>query len=143
MLPGSRVSGVWVRALIMCDDVRFEVGGTMTLVGVFADRIVLPPGDGELVVPRLAIYSVVAGLTGTTGLEWQHHLFEEDRDPGHPIAAGKELHDAGADEHRLVNIVSPLVLPGQGRYRLAVGFRTPRAGCSVEHRLVIERASAE
>ena len=143
MLPGSRVSAAWVRALILCDDVRFEVGGTMTLVGVFADRIVVPAGDGELVVPRLAIYSVVAGLTGTTVLGWQHHLIEENRDPGHPIAAGSELHDDDADEHRLVNIVSPLVLPGPGRYRLVVHFQTPRARCSVEHRLVIERASAE
>src|SRR5262245_52030376 len=101
MFPGSRVSAVWVRALLLCDDVRFEVGGTMTLVGVFGDRIVVPPGEGELVVPRLSIYSVVAGLTGTTVLGWQHHLIEENQDLGPPIAAGSELHDGDAGEHRL------------------------------------------
>lgn len=43
---------MWLRALVLCDDVRFEIGGTMTLVGVFADQIIVAPGDGALVMPR-------------------------------------------------------------------------------------------
>lgn len=140
MLPGSRVTTVWVRALILCDDVRLELGGTMTLVGVYADRVVVTPSDGALVIPRLAIYGVVAGLAGATELAWRHTLSEAGREPGQVIAHGRERHDPDADEHRVIHIVSPLVLPGPGRYKLAVDFETARARRTVEHHVQIEAA---
>jgi hypothetical protein len=142
MLPSSRVTTVWVRALVLCDDVRLEVGGTMTLVGVYADRIIVQPSDGELVIPKLAIYSVVAGLTGSTELKWRHALSEAGREPGQLIAQGNERHDSDADEHRIIHIVSPLWLPGPGRYKLSVDFETPRARRTVEHHFEIETAEA-
>ena len=140
MSTSSRVSTVWVRALVLCEDVRFELGGTMTLVGVLADRIVVGGDDGELVIPRLAIYSVVAGLTGATELSWRHVLSAEGSEPGELIAHGAERHDGAFDEHRVVNLVSPLVLPGPGRYRLASEFETARARRSIDYHIVIERA---
>lgn len=142
MLPGSGASVVWIRALLLCEDIRLEVGGTMTLVGVFADRIVVEPGAGELVLPRLAIYGVVAGLTGVTELSWRQTLTEADRDPGPPLAQGREPHDAESDEHRIVSIVTPLVLPSDGRYRLAMDIETARARRSLEHHFIVERAPA-
>ena len=57
---------LWVRALVVCDDVRIELGGTVSLIGVYADRITVAPGDGDIVLGRLAIYTIVAGLTGST-----------------------------------------------------------------------------
>lgn len=92
-------------------------------------------------LPRLAIYSVVAGLTGVSELSWRLTLSEAGKDPGPPLAQGKERHDTESDEHRIVNIVSPLVLPAPGRYRLAVDFETPRARRSIEHHFVVERLS--
>jgi hypothetical protein len=142
MLPSSRVSIVWIRALLLCEDVRFEVGGTMTLIGVFADRIVVEPGSGELVLPRLAIYGVVAGLGGVTELSWRQTLTEDGKQPGPPLAQGRERHDSDSDEHRIVSLVSQLVLPAAGRYRLALDVETPRARRSIEHHFVIERARA-
>lgn len=130
---------MWLRAFLLCDDVRFEIGGTMTLVGVFADRLVVPPGDGELVMPRLAIYSVIAGLSGVTELTWRQTLVAAGGAAAAPLAEGSERHDHEADEHRLVNIVSPLVLPGPGPYRLVAEFVTRRERRSVEHRFLVEQ----
>ena len=131
---------MWLRALLLCNDVRFEVGGTMTLVGVFTDRIVVEPGDGPLVIPRLAIYSVIAGLTGITEIAWRQTLSEVGHVPGGPLVEGSEHHDREADEHRLVNILSPLALPGPGRYQLAIDLATRHERSTIEHCFVIERA---
>jgi hypothetical protein len=139
----SRTANIWVRALILCQDVRFEIGGTMTLVGVYADRIVVAPTDGELVIPRLAIYSVVAGLTGATKIAWCQTLSQQGREFGEVIAHGNEPHDGTVDEHRFVNIVSPLWLPDAGCYRLAADFETGEAFRTVEHHLIVERAPAQ
>ena len=142
MSAGSPGATAWLRALVLCDDVRFELGGTVTLVGVYADRIVVAPTEGQLVLPRLAIYSVIAGLTGATEIAWRHTLIEHGREPGEVIARGTEPHDGAADEHRFVNLLSPLWLPGAGRYRLAVDFETSRGRCAVEHHLTVESAPA-
>lgn len=130
-----------LRALLLCDDVRFEVGGTMTLVGVYADRIVVGPGGPDEVIqlPRLAIYSVIAGLAESNELAWRQTLIVEGEGTGAPIAEGREPHDPASDEHRLVNILSPLTLPGSGRYRLLVELETLRDRRSIEHRFVVER----
>ena len=131
---------MWFRALLLCDDIRFEVGGTMTLVGVFADRILVEPGEGPLVLPRLAVYSVIAGLSGVVEISWRQTLFAMGSASDQPLAHGRERHDAASDEHRLVNIMSPLVLPGPGRYRLVLEFETQVERGSLEHDFLVERA---
>jgi hypothetical protein len=131
---------MWLRALLLCSDVRFEVGGTMTLVGVFTERIIVEPGDGPLVIPRLAVYSAIAGLSGITELAWRTTLSELDRPAERPLIEGREPHDVGADEHRLVNILSPLALPGPGRYLLAMELETRYERSSIEHCFAVERA---
>jgi len=134
-------STMWIRAFVMCDDVRLEVGGTMTLVGVFADRIVLGAASSELaadsdvVLPRVAIYSVVAGLTGADELVFRLTL------DGEPLSTGTEAHDPGFDEHRLISFVGPIKLPATGgRLALEVSAATRRA--AVEHRVAFEHAAA-
>src|ERR1700759_5816011 len=100
---------MWTRALLLCSDVRFEIGDTMTLVGVFAERIIVEPGQGPLVIARLAIYCVVAGLRDINEVIWRYSLGEPGG-AGGPIAEGRERHSADSDEHRLVHIMSPLAL---------------------------------
>jgi hypothetical protein len=134
---------MWLRALIACDDVRLELGGTVSLIGVYADRIVVPPGDGEIVLPRLAIYTVVAGLAGATELAWRQWLSAGDTEPEAPIAEGRDPHDPGADEHRIVNLLAPLALPGPGRYRLTIELETRRERKTIDHTLVVERLPAQ
>ena len=136
------MADLWIRALLLCDDVRLEVGGTMTLVGTYGDRVIVGPGDGDIELPRLAIYCVIAGLTGSTELAWQLTLIVDGDEPGPPLAEGSELHDETADEHRLVHLMSPISLAGPGKYRLLGDFETRRERRSVEHRFVVERAPA-
>lgn len=133
---------MWLRALIVCDDVRLELGGTVSLIGVYADRIVVPPGDGEIVLPRLAIYAVVAGLAGADKLAWRQWFSAAGAEPVAPVSEGHDPHDPGADEHRIVNFLAPLALPGPGGYRLTFEIETWRARETIEHHLVVERLPA-
>jgi len=130
---------MWLRALIVCDDIRLEAGGTVSLIGVYADKILVPPGDGEILVPRLAIYTIVAGLTDVSEISWQQWLTADRSEPGSPVAAGRDPHDPGADEHRIVNLMTPLAFPGPGRYRLASELETRRERRSIDHYLTVER----
>jgi hypothetical protein len=131
----------WIRALVVCDDIRLEVGGTMTLVGVLADRIVVGPTAGEIVeasdivLPRAAVYGVVAGLTGTTELVWKLTL------DGQPIAGGTEVHEATFDEHRLISFVGPLRIAATGGV-VALEVSAAANTANVEHRIAVERAAA-
>lgn len=130
---------MWLRALIVCDDIRLEVGGTVSLIGVYADRIVVPPGDGEILLPRLAIYIVVAGLADVSELSWRLWLAPDGAELGEPVAEGRDPHDPRADEHRIVNILAPLALPGPGRYRLSVELETRRERKTIDHYFSVER----
>jgi hypothetical protein len=132
---------MWIRALVVCDDIRLEAGGTMTLVGVLADRIVVGATAGEIaessdiVLPRAAVYSVVAGIAGATELTWKLTL------DGQTIASGTDPHDASFDEHRLVSFVGPLRLPADGgviELEVVAGI----ASTTVSHRIGVERAAA-
>jgi hypothetical protein len=130
---------MWLRALIVCDDIRLEVGGTVSLVGVYADKIYVPPGEGEIVLPRLATYTIVAGLREAAELSWRQWLTAEGSEPGEPVAASRDAHDPRVDEHRIVNIMAPLAFPGPGRYRLAIELETRRERRSIDHYFAVER----
>ena len=130
---------MWLRALIVCDDIRLEVGGTVSLIGVYADKILVPPGDGEIVLPRLAIYTIAAGLTDVPELAWRQWLSADGAEPGDPLAEGRDPHDPRSDEHRIVNILAPLALPGPGRLRLVLELETRRERKTVDHYIVVER----
>ena len=132
---------LWVRALVVCDDVRLELGGTVSLIGVYADRIAVAPGDGDIVLGRLAIYTIVAGLTGVHELAWRTSLIPDGADPGAPLAESREVHDAGYDEHRIVSMLSPITFR-EGRYRLALELETKREKRTLEYRFLVERVRA-
>ena len=129
---------LWVRALVVCDDVRLELGGTVSLIGVYADRITVAPGDGDIVLGRLAIYTIVAGLTGVHELAWRTTLIPDGADPGAPLAEARDTHDATYDEHRIVSMLSPVTLR-EGRYRIALELETKREKRTLEYRFQVER----
>jgi hypothetical protein len=130
---------MWLRALIICDDIRLEAGGTVSLIGVYADRIFVPPGDGEILLPRLATYTVVAGLSDVPEISWRQWLSAEGVEQGPPVASSRDAHDPRTDEHRIVNIMTPLALPGPGRYRLATEVETRRERKTIDHYFLVER----
>jgi hypothetical protein len=128
----------------MCEDVRFEHGGMMTLVGVFADRLIVGASEDrtELVLPRMAFYTVVAGLTGVSEISWRQTLGINGASPAPVLVEGIEPHDPTSDEHRFVHFVSPLVLPGAGRYRLGVEIKTALERHVVDHEFEVVTAVA-
>jgi hypothetical protein len=132
---------VRLRSMLLCDDVRFELGGTMTLVGVYADRMIVAGDGAELVMPRLAFFTVIAGLKGVTELAWRQTLRRDDGSVLVDASAAREPHDAAYDEHRLVHLAGPVALPGPGRYRLAIELEGGGQRHSAEHRFVVETAA--
>lgn len=136
------MSNAWLRSLLLCDDIRLEIGGAMTLVGVYTDQIFVSQESQEsttgIVFPRLGIYAIVAGLTGTTELVWKKTLLYEGVSiDGPPTLEGTEQHDPTADEHRLVTVLSPIAFPKPGRYCLLFTFETKRERRSVEHHFTL------
>jgi hypothetical protein len=129
---------LWVRALVVCDDVRLELGGTVSLIGVYADRITVAPGDGDIVLGRLAIYTIVAGLTGARELAWRTSLILDGADRGAPLTEAREVHDASHDEHRIVSMASPITFR-EGRYRLELELEAQQVKRTVEYRFLVER----
>jgi hypothetical protein len=135
---------LWLRSLLLCDDVRFELGGTVSLVGVYADHIVVGiEGEADMIELRqLAIHCVIAGLRDCKKLEWRQILLGEDVEPA-VLGEGTDAHDPTEDEHRLVNLLAPFQVPGPGTYRIVVELESGRERRSIEHRFTVEKLTPE
>jgi len=110
---------VKLKALLICEDVRFEVGGTVTLVGVFNERLVVDAGEGEIVLPRLSCLAVIGGLRGVERIGFRQWIRTEEAAP-ELRALTSEPHDPERDEHNFVFSQSPMVFPDAGNYEVAI-----------------------
>lgn len=108
-----------LKAILICEDVRFEVGGTVTLVGVLNERLVVEPGEGTVVLPKLACLAVIGGLRGVERLGFRQWIRIEEDDP-EIRALAYEPHDPALDEHNFVFTQSPMVFPDAGNYEIAL-----------------------
>ena len=109
-----------VKATLICEDVRFEANGALTLVGVYNDELVAPAGDGPLRTPMFLV--VVAGLRGIERIGYRQYVRRID-EPDPPQAAPHiEQHHPEADEHNFI-LGSALIGSGAaaaGTYELVV-----------------------
>lgn len=104
--------------MLICDDVRIEVGGTLSLIGVVNERLTVDSGEGEIELPRLVFFAVVAGLKGAERVGFRQRLRRtDDRDP-EPLPLTFERHDPDADEHNFVLSQAPMFFPGPGTYEV-------------------------
>ena len=119
-----------LRAVLLCESVRVDVDGKLTLFGVFSEMLVAHAGEGPIKPPSFAVLAVVKGLRGMgrVGIAhqirlahlgaWQLPLAHHDHDPEH-------------DEHNFIFSRTDLVLPETGRYAIdidvAAGAETLRA----------------
>ena len=106
--------------MLICDDVRVELGGTMTLVGVHSERLIVPPGDGPIRIPRLMIVAIVGGLEGADSVAFRQRLRELSVAARGAAAPQQEPHDPRADEHNFVFGDAPMVFPGPGVYEVSL-----------------------
>ncbi|MEO8701526.1 MAG: hypothetical protein ABI867_15875 [Kofleriaceae bacterium] len=128
-----------LKALLICEDIRLEVGGTVTLVGVFNERLIAPPGEGALQIPKLAFLAVVGGLRGVERLGFRQWIrLEEDVPEDRPLAY--EGHDPVNDEHNFVFVQSPMVFPDAGTYEVALDVEVDGRLQGYRYRFSVERA---
>ena len=107
--------------MLVCDDVRVELGGTMTLVGVHNERLLVPPpADGPIRLPKLAFVAIVGGLEGADRVGFRQSIREVSE---MTLPAGQfqyEPHDPKSDEHNFVFGDAPMVFPGVGTYEVTL-----------------------
>lgn len=106
--------------MLVCDDVRVELGGTITLVGVHNERLIAPAGDGPIRIAKLMFIAIVGGLEGIDSIGFRQRIRERSEVN---LGAGPlviEPHDPRADEHNFVFGDAPMVFPGIGEYEVAI-----------------------
>ncbi len=128
---------IGVRALILCEAVRVETDGTLTIIGMYNERLVAPPGEGPLEIPGLTVLAVLTGLTGATSIEVRHRIRHvEDRSPIVAIPFLREAHDPHHDEHNMVFAHGPMVVAAGGHeLTLELGTVTKRYRFNIVRRV--------
>ena len=125
--------------MLVCDDVRIELGGTMTLVGVHNERLLAPPGDGRITLPRLMFVAIVGGLAGAERVAFRQRIRELSEMQLGVGPMQVEPHDPRADEHNFVFGDAPMVFPGPGSYEVVVDIEANGQRGSYTTRFKVER----
>jgi hypothetical protein len=131
---------VYLKAMLVCDDVRVELGGTITLVGVHNERLIAPTGDGQIRLARLMFFAVVGGLTGVDSVGYRQRIRETSE---LELGAGPltmEEHDPRADEHNFVFGDAPMVFPGVGEYEVALDIEAAGRRATYTCKFAVVRA---
>ena len=126
--------------MLVCDDVRVELGGTLTLVGVHNERlIVAAPEDGPIRVAKLMFVAIVGGLSGIDSVGFSQRIRElSDASLGTgPMQL--EAHDPRADEHNFVFGDAPMVFPGLGIYEVALDVEAAGRRATYTYKFTVER----
>ena len=111
---------MWLRALLLCDDVRLEIGKTVTAVGIHSDHIYVNVAQGPITLPRLAVLAIVAGLRGLSQITWRQTLTTVGGDPSERGPMRVESHDPESDEHHIISLLSPATFSEAGQYQISL-----------------------
>jgi hypothetical protein len=128
-----------LKAVLLCEDVRIEVDGTLTLIGVYNERLIAPPGNGPIEIPRLAVLAVIRQLTGIQRIGVRHRIRQVDdtRLAEHPLAY--EPHDPAADEHNFVFAHAPMRFAEPGAHELVLDLETEQLAVTHRYRFILQR----
>lgn len=128
-----------LKALLLCEDLRFEVGGTFTLVGVLGERIVVSAGPDPIVMPKLAFVAVIGGLRGVEELRFRQWILTgNEQVPTSELR--REPHDPATDEHNFVFSESPAVFPGEGTYEIGIDLEIGQRRATYRYAFAIARS---
>jgi hypothetical protein len=132
-----------LKALLVCEDIRFELGGTVTLVGVFNERLLAPPaeeGDPAIHIPRLAFLAVIGGLRGVERIGFRQWIrLDEDDLEDRPYVY--EPHEPESDEHNFVFSQAPMIFPDVGTYEVAIDLEVGDRRQGYRYQFVVERSA--
>jgi len=132
---------VKLKAMLLCEDVRFELGGTVSLIGVFNERLIAPPGEGLIQIARVAFLAVIGGLRGVDQIAFRQWIRLGDDEPGDPQMT-LEPHDTESDEHNFVFAQSPMVFPDVGKYEVAIDIAIGPRRAGYRYSFGVERRDA-
>ena len=128
-----------LKALLLCEDLRFEIGGTFTLVGVLGERIVVSAGPDPIVMPKLAFVVVLGGLRGVDAIHFRQWIRINDEDlPTEELT--REPHDPETDEHNFVYTLSPAVFPHEGTYEIGIDLEVEQRRATYRYAFTITRS---
>lgn len=128
------------KAMLICEDVRLETNGTVTLVGVHSERLFAPAGKGPLKVPRLRFVTIVGGLRGAEALRYRHQLRAIAERERFDLDWSTEKHDPASDEHNFIFGDDAFSFPGDGEFELITDVEAGGQQKSFRYRFEIVRA---
>lgn len=100
---------------IVCEDVRLEVSGLMTLVGFFAAALRIPT-PGNLKLSFVMVMSEMKGLDRFL-LQIETRLGKEVMNKSGVLECRR---DATVDSHTIVHTINPFQAPRPGKFELRV-----------------------
>lgn len=127
-----------LRALLLCEDVRVEVDGTLTLIGVRNDRLLVRTAGTEPVrLESLMFVLVVGGLTGRERIGYRGTLHGVHN---RALGLAYEPHAPTSDEHNFVFAYAPIELPRLGTYQFDVEVEAAEHVATFTHRFHVTAA---
>ena len=130
-----------LRALLICDDVRIEVDGTLTLIGVRNDRLLVrPPSSGPILLEHLAFLVVVSGLSGYDRVGFRAEVRDAANTTPTERAFSYESHRPDADEHNFIFSYAPMVFERIGIYEIVVDLKVGMQAFTYRHRFRLDAA---
>src|SRR4051794_38173465 len=105
-----------IKTQLICDDVRVEVGGTFSAIGIYNEQLVVD-ATSRILLPRLAFVFVVSGLQGVGKISCRHQVTRVG-DANEPPPSPMEQHEhvAERDEHNFVYVRSPMEVGEPGSF---------------------------
>ena len=129
-----------IKAILVCEDVRLEVAGTLTAVGIYNERLVVEPGEAPIVIPKFAVLVVLAGLKGTTRIACRQRVARVgDPYEAPPPSMIAHEHSAENDEHSFVFQQTPLVVGAPGLFHFVFEARSDQGALVHDYSFSIER----
>ncbi len=129
------------RAVFFCDDVRSEHGNKLSAMGIYNERIVFAPGEGVMILPKLAVVFVISGMRGRDEVRFRQRLAFDNAPSTADPPVQMIRRDAANDEQTFVMQITPAVFPKAGSLTawLEIVGATPPPHFEVTVR--VERAS--
>jgi hypothetical protein len=110
---------VFVKAFLICEDVRFELPGSVSLVGVQREVVHgVASEHGAVWFPRLVGVAMIGGLAGLGEVQHRFTLRGSDGASSRERPFASEVRDRTADEHVFLFGNAPMTFPAPGRYEL-------------------------
>jgi hypothetical protein len=112
---------MFVKAMLICEDARFELSGMMTLIGVHREHVLGVRVEHGIMFARLMFVTMIGGLSGIADV--QHRYTLQSLDAAHasreqPFTS--EPREQSADEHVFLFGNAPFTFPAPGRYAISL-----------------------